>query len=246
MPIIYLSPSSQEGNAYVNGGTEEYYMNLVADAMEPYLQSNGIRYVRNNRNLTAQQFINQSNNGNYDLHLALHSNAAPEGMYGSKQGVDVYYARGSSRGKRAADIFARNLRSIYPNPSLVRSIQTSTIGEAVKTRAVAVFIEMGYHDNTADANWIKNNIQTIARNLVLSVTQYFGLPFIEATPAQAGIVRLTSGTLNLRAKPDLSARVIASIPNGARVVVLGEWQGWYVVRYGNNTGYSDGRYIQLI
>ena len=143
MPIIYLSPSSQEGNMYTGGGSEEYYMNLIADAMEPYLQSNGIRYVRNDRSQTAQQFINQSNRGNYDLHLAIHSNAAPEGMYGTKQGVDVYYARGSAKGRRAAEIFARNMRDIYPGPSLVRSLQTTTIGEAVKTRAPAVFMEIG-------------------------------------------------------------------------------------------------------
>lgn len=230
---------------YTGGGSEEYYMNLIADAMEPYLQSNGIRYVRNDRSQTAQQFINQSNRGNYDLHLAIHSNAAPEGMYGTKQGVDVYYARGSANGRRAAEIFARNMRDIYPNPSLVRVLQTTTIGEAVKTKAPAVFMEIGYHDNTADANWIRNNIQNIARNLVLSVTQYFGLPFIEATPARPGVVRLTSGNLNLRAKPDLTARVITRIPNGADVTVLGEWKGWYVVRYGGNVGYSDGRYIRL-
>ena len=42
MPIIYLSPSTQENNYYVTGGTEEYYMNRLADAMVPYLVSNGI------------------------------------------------------------------------------------------------------------------------------------------------------------------------------------------------------------
>lgn len=35
MPIIYLSPSTQEKNEYVNGGTEEQYMNLLADKMVP-------------------------------------------------------------------------------------------------------------------------------------------------------------------------------------------------------------------
>ena len=35
MPIIYLSPSTQEYNNYVNGGTEELYMNLLADKMVP-------------------------------------------------------------------------------------------------------------------------------------------------------------------------------------------------------------------
>ena len=37
MPIIYLSPSTQEFNHYVTGGTEEGWMNLLADAMEPLL-----------------------------------------------------------------------------------------------------------------------------------------------------------------------------------------------------------------
>ena len=42
MPCIYLSPSTQEGNRYVTGGTEEYYMNLAADELVPYLRPNTI------------------------------------------------------------------------------------------------------------------------------------------------------------------------------------------------------------
>lgn len=42
MPNIFLSPSVQEYNEYLNGGSEEYYMNLIADAMEPYLNINDI------------------------------------------------------------------------------------------------------------------------------------------------------------------------------------------------------------
>ena len=41
MPIIYLSPSTQENNYYVTGGTEEQYMNLLADKMVPYLDASG-------------------------------------------------------------------------------------------------------------------------------------------------------------------------------------------------------------
>lgn len=41
MPIIYLSPSTQESNMYVNGGSEEEWMNRLADAMIPYLEASG-------------------------------------------------------------------------------------------------------------------------------------------------------------------------------------------------------------
>ena len=45
MPTIYLSPSTQEYNYFLSGGTEEQYMNLLADYMEPYLLSSGIGSV---------------------------------------------------------------------------------------------------------------------------------------------------------------------------------------------------------
>lgn len=246
MPTIYLSPSGQEFNPYVNGGNEEYYMNLIADAMIPYLVSSAIQYVRNTKSMTAQQSVNASNSGQYDLHVAIHSNAAPDGMYGSKKGVDVFYAKGSQTGRRAANIFAENLKSVYPDPSLVRAAATTDIGELTKTKAPAVFLELGYHDNTEDANWIKANIENLARNLVLSMTQYFGVPFIEATAPRGAIVRTSYGDLNIRSKPDRAAAVIARVPNGTRVTVLGNWQGWAVVRYGGTVGYCDERYLMLL
>ena len=57
MPIIYLSPSTQENNFYVNGGTEEEWMNRLADALEPYLTASGIRFNRNTPYMTASSSI---------------------------------------------------------------------------------------------------------------------------------------------------------------------------------------------
>ncbi|MBE7033270.1 MAG: peptidoglycan hydrolase [Ruminococcaceae bacterium] len=246
MPTIYLSPSTQEGNMYVIGGSEEFYTNLIADAMVPYLRSNGIQYTRNTPEMTAASSIAASNRGNYDLHLAIHSNAAPEGQYGTYRGVDVYYSPISRNGRRAAEIFAKNLKSIYPLPSRVRAISTTSIGEVTQTRAPAVFLELGYHDNVQDANWISNNIESIARNLVLSLTEYFGIPFVEPMTPMRGVVSLTSGTLNLRARPNLNARIIARIPNGSSLTVVGQWQDWYVVNYMGNVGYVASRYVNII
>lgn len=87
MPRIYLSPSTQEYNQYVTGGNEEYYMNLIADAMIPYLQASGIEYTRNNPAGTVTDSIAESNAGRYGMHVALHSNAAPESMRDRKSVV---------------------------------------------------------------------------------------------------------------------------------------------------------------
>lgn len=179
MPRIYLSPSTQEFNPYVIGGSEEYYMNLVADAMIPYLDASGIEYVRNTPQMTARTSIIASNAGDYDAHIALHSNAAPESLAGQLQGPDVYYFPTSERGRRLADIIANGLMDIYPDPNLVDVRPTTTLGEVARTRAPAVLIEFAYHDNEEDALWIADNIDQIARNTVLSLTRYFGIPFVE-------------------------------------------------------------------
>ena len=128
MPIIYLSPSTQEYNNYVNGGTEELYMNLLADKMVPYLLASGIRYSRNTPDMTAAQSIAASNAGNYDLHLALHSNASPEGSEGAARGIIVFYYPGSEAGQRAATIIANNLKAIYPLPDQVVAQPTTWSG----------------------------------------------------------------------------------------------------------------------
>ena len=77
MPSVFLSPSTQEFNPYINGGNEEQYMNLIADAMIPYLLASGIEVGRNNPDEPLSAAIAASNAGNYDLHLAIHSNSAP-------------------------------------------------------------------------------------------------------------------------------------------------------------------------
>lgn len=179
MPSIFLSPSTQEYNEFVNGGTEEYYANLIADAMVPYLRASGITFTRNNPGGTVNNSIADSNAGNYDFHLAIHSNAAPPNLAGMIQGPDVYYYHDSSAGQRDAEIIANNLKLIYPNPSLVTTVPSTTLAELRRTKAPAVLVEVAYHDNIDDANWIKNNIESIGRNLALSVADILDVPFVE-------------------------------------------------------------------
>ena len=128
MPIIYLSPSTQDWNHYVNGGTEEAWMNLLADKLVPYLDASGIRYSRNTPDMTAASSISASNAGNYDLHLALHSNAAAGAQAGKAQGSIVFYYPGSDDGRRAAELIADGLKTIYPDPNKVRTEATTTLG----------------------------------------------------------------------------------------------------------------------
>jgi N-acetylmuramoyl-L-alanine amidase len=178
-PTVFLSPSVQEFNPFITGENEEYWMNRIADAMIPYLQASNIGFGRNNPDETLSQAIAASNAGGYDFHLALHSNASPETMPGAFRGPNIYYYTYSDEGRRMADIIAGNFTAIYPDPDLVITIPSTTLAELRRTVAPSNLVEVAYHDNWEDANWIINNIDPIARALVLSLTQYFGIPFVE-------------------------------------------------------------------
>lgn len=245
LPKLYLSPSLQEWNKYVDGGNEEYYMNLIADEMVPYLTASGIEFTRNEPSQTLSQAISQSNAGNYDLHLAIHSNAGPESLAGKLQGTDVYYYANSAEAKRAADIIANNFKSIYPNPSMVKTVANTSLAELRRTRAPAVLIEVAYHDNKEDAQWIRDNISEIARNLVLSVTEYFDLPFRAPEGNMIGVVNTSNTALNIREEPSTNSEVIGSVPKGTRLSIMGQADGWYLINYNGVEGYVRSDYVML-
>lgn len=245
MPFLFLSPSTQEYNPYVTGGNEEYWMNRLADLMVPYLQASGINVTRNDPEGTVGDSIRASNAGNYDFHLALHSNAAPEAVSGQVRGIDIYYYTPSLNGLRMAEIIVDNLREIYPLPDRVRALATTAIAEVRRTKAPAVLAELGYHDNLDDALWIENNLLAIARSLSLSVAEYFGLPLLAPRPAREATVTVQSGTLNLRGAPSVSGPVLASLPNGAAVSVLGTYGEWNSVSYDGLIGWVSGAFLSF-
>ena len=244
MPIVFLSPSTQDWNPYVTGsGSEEYHMNQLTDALIPYLRANAIRYERNDPDGTAADAIRQGNSGNYDFYLALHSNASPEALAGRVRGIIVFYYPGSAKGFRAAELIAEELRAVYPNPELVTTRPTTSLGEVRRPSAPSVLVEIGYHDNYDDAVWIENSRDEIAAALARALTEYFEVPFIEPMEPFPAVVRLNYGTLNLRERPESGAPIIADLPNGGEVMVYGAWEGWYVVYWRDYAGYAAAAYI---
>lgn len=243
MPFLFLSPSTQEFNPYLTEGNEEYWMNLLADRMEPVLHASGVNTTRNDPSLGAAGAIRQSNQGAYDFHLALHSNASPENLAGQMRGVDFYYYPASLAGLRMANILVDNIKPVYPLPERVQARPTTAIGEVRRTRAPAVLAELGYHDNQDDEAWLTGNLDAIAQALSLGVTEYFGLPFLVPQEIIPATVTLQDGVLNLRGMPSTDGPVLAQMQNGAQVRILSEFNDWYSVFYAGLYGFAERRYI---
>ncbi len=248
MKCVYLSPSVQQFNEYVNGGNEEQYMNLIADSVAKYLTEDGICYTRNSPDMSVAEIINQSNSGDYALHLAIHSNAAPEGLYGEIMGSEVYYFPTSERASLLAQIIVSNLKEIYPYPEKVTAKTTRSFAELRRTRAPSVLVEVAYHDNEEDASWIKENIDEIGRALATSIKEFLDEICeceLEEDERNFGEVVTMGGNLNMRSRPSLSAPVIDSIPNGSRIELL-ECEGkWYKLLYNGREGYVFKLYVAV-
>lgn len=244
MAKVYLSPSTQEFNRTLSGRSEEYYMNLIADAMIPYLEASGIGYGRNSRNMTALQAAEDANRGDYDFYLALHSNAGGENFQGIASGAEIYYYPDSINGRRAAVIFANNYKEIYRNPDDVRIIPLATLIDLNKTRMPAILFELAYHDNREDFEWMVSNINRIARNLAVSAADYLGVPFVEPQGFARGRVRVSQGNLNVRSEPSINASVIGSLQNGDTVRILENRNNWLRIRFGNGYGYINGNFVE--
>lgn len=220
-------------------------MNALADEMMPYLHASGITVTRNDPDGSASQSIRDSNASRQDFHLALHSNAAPQALAGQLRGVDFYYYPTSEAGLRMANILVDNMKTIYPLPDRVQARPSTIIGEVRRTRVPAVLAEIGYHDNVDDANWLTGNLDAVARTLSLGVTEYFGVPFLTPGDEFEAEAAGADGYLRLRSYPEPDAEILAQLPNGTPVTVLGNFDTWYTVRADTLYGFAPITEVQL-
>ena len=85
---IYLSPSNQDENLYAYGSTNECdQCNHIADAAKIALERCGFEVKKAQKGQAMSTSIAESNRWGADLHIPIHTNAAPEGHTGECEGV---------------------------------------------------------------------------------------------------------------------------------------------------------------
>lgn len=176
---VYLSPSSQFANKYVNGGDEEMYMRQIAIAMIPFLQERGIDYVlaKEKRDVPESDWNNllvlraqEAYDTGCDLYLSIHSNATTADKAGTESGARIYYYTPNPESLRWAQITQRNY--VYPDKSNILLATNDKLLDMKTPKMPSILVETAYHDNVSDANWIKSNIYQIAKSLAVSIEQY--------------------------------------------------------------------------
>lgn len=187
MPSVYLSPSTQEANVGIgNYGTEEKRMNEITDILEDLLTAHGVTVYRNKPTMKYYQCTAESNNLNPDIHVAIHSDA------GGGHGCTAYTS-GSSKGRILANFLYQEVSAISPTED--RGVRiTKDLNEVIKTTAIACLIEVSYHDNFDEAQWIVSNIKNIAMAICKGILKYFNIPMKEEKVPSGIVYRVVTGS----------------------------------------------------
>ena len=165
---IYLSPSTQDKSLGVGEyGTEEYRMNMIADVVERILVSSEDFVVyRNRRGMNKETIIKESNTLNVDIHVAIHSN------YGGANGPECFPKINSERSNGVAKEIYKGLKNIYYDKNIDNGITyNNKLVEIMSVNSPAVLVEVGYHDNEKEVEWIINNIYSIGEAIAYGIIE---------------------------------------------------------------------------
>jgi len=175
---VYISPSTQQNNISINPlyGTEERVMHLIADEVVMLLKEQGIEVFRGRKEQTLQDMVAESNFLLVDCHIAIHSNAMGTGNEGKARGCEVLIYKGSIKGRQLAESIYKKIEALTPTAD--RGIkETTNLYETRETKAPACIVEVAFHDNFLDSEWILANIKPIALGIAVGCCESLGVSF---------------------------------------------------------------------
>ena len=171
---IYISPSDQTNNKYVVGNTNEAIQcRKIAVVLVDALKRCGFEAMTNT---TGDMYVRtaESNKWGADLHLPVHTNA-----YNKKvQGTRIYCYSTTGEGYKASKAIMAALKPVTPGSS--DSINTrDNLYEINKAKAPVAYIEVAFHDNEEEAQWIIDNTEAIAEAICKGVCNHYGVKYVE-------------------------------------------------------------------
>lgn len=202
---IYLSPSNQDGNLYAYGNTNEMEQcNRIADATKKALERCGFTVKKATKGQAMRTSINESNSWGADLHIPIHTNA------GGGNGTIVFVYKASDTNMRFAKPIYTAVQAVTPGKIDYGVREYPDLAELNSTNAVAVYIEVDFHDNKEIAKWLVNNPSTVGEAIAKGVCKAYGVKYKEptsnntssGTSAKKSIYRIQVGAFSEKKNAD--------------------------------------------
>ena len=184
MSKVYLSPSPQTYNIGVgNYGSESERMTQITEVVRDKLKSRyDVRVASLNESL--EQRASSANNWGADVYVSIHSNA------GGGRGCEVFAYSRVAAGAKIAKLIYDRLEKI--TPSADRGVKyNSSFYELRATTMPACLVEVAFHDNIEDANFIINNIELIGEEIANGIKSYFDDEDVIDTTGKIAVIQRT-------------------------------------------------------
>lgn len=171
---IYLSPSNQINNLYATGNTNECEQcGRIAEYTKTALERCGFIVKKALPGQNMNTIIKESNNWGADLHIPIHTNAFNGQTLG---GTLVMIYSNAIENKKAGSAILNAVAPISPGPDY--SLRANPgLAELNGTKAIAVYLEVEFHDTQDGANWIINNVKAIGEAICKGVCNYYRVAY---------------------------------------------------------------------
>lgn len=173
--IVYISPSMQPENKYAVGNTnEEAQCNRIATALDAAMHRCGMESIlpTNSANTMAGR-VAESNKAGSALHMPIHTNA----FNGEVAGLRIFVYKLGGEAEKIAKAIMAELAPITPGKSDGISAVPG-LYEIRNTNATCVYLEVGFHDNPEEAQWIIDHTEDIAEAICKGLCNHYGVKYV--------------------------------------------------------------------
>lgn len=187
MPKVYISPSDQFSNTYAVGNTNEAVQcRAIAKFLDAALKRCGIESKANTTaggNNGMYERAKESNEWGADLHLPIHTNA----FDGKVKGTRLMAHDLKGEGYKACKAIMETLAPITPGTSDSITARPGLV-EVKNTNAPCAYIEVAFHDNSEEAQWIIDHKEDIAEAICKGLCNFYKMKYVppKATDKPAG------------------------------------------------------------
>ncbi len=236
MPIVYFKTKTFNNYQFPDGSSDRYYTELLLDEITSCLNSNAIRYeiLSSDNNITTNNPNEEYIVINFEM-LNDESNTLEKNI-----GINIIFTEGNPMSKRMSDILLKNIQRVSDENLNLKVLSEMKNSELQTINEITVVFENLLNSNVIE--WLRQNIDEIANQFIMSLTEYFGLPFVPCSNTTIGVVKRDE---SLRLRPNLNSEITGSVAGNTKIDVLGQWEDWYVVKQNNNLGYIQTKFISI-
>ena len=200
---IYLSPERRPAPHGKYWGMNIYEHNVcceIAEMMKPLLEGSGFSVIIANPADTMEKRVAQANALKVNYYMPIHTNASGNGTTaGTATGAEcLYYGNVGGASYKANQLVYNELVKLYPSKRGLKN--GNAYYENKYTNMVSCYVEIAFHDNPEDVQFIISSKQKIAGALAKGVCAYYGLELNEPNNLKEQLDKANERALQAEAK----------------------------------------------